>query len=169
MAFGTTGAGTITKEQTLLSIRRLPIADTITLTKGNVVEPDSSGNLIVSPTARTRGVEHYVCLETTLGVGAGLIFCPVAIPGHYVTVIADGVIEPGERVIISGSTAGQVVVHVTGTDEHDELVGTYFGKESGTIATGASTPFLESFTDTADFSPVACADGDVIEILLGQA
>lgn len=169
MAFGTTGAGTITKEQTLLSIRRLPIHTSTTLTKGNVVEPNSAGDLIVSPTARTREISHYVCLETTIGTTAGVIFCPVAVPGHYVTVIADAVIEPGERVIISGSTAAQVVVHVTGTDEHDEVVGTYFGKESGTIATGGSTPFLESFTDTADFSPVACADGDVIEILLGVA
>jgi hypothetical protein len=68
----------------------------------------------------------------------------------------------------SGSTAGQVIV-CSCIHAADEIVGTYFGKEGGTIAKGATTPYLESYTDGADFSPVVCADGDVIEILLGAA
>ena len=64
MAFGTTGAGTITKEQTLHSIRRLPVAASTTITKGNICEPDAGADLIVSPTSRTAEVAHYVALET---------------------------------------------------------------------------------------------------------
>ena len=44
MAFGTTSAGTITKEQTLLSIRRLPVAAATTVTKGNVLEIEENNN-----------------------------------------------------------------------------------------------------------------------------
>ncbi len=171
MAYGTTGAGTITKEQTLLSIRRLPIAASTTITKGEVVNPDTGGEIVTSTTGIVTEVPHYVALETVdNSTGAdGDLFCPVAVPGHYVTVIADDTISPGERVVSSGSTAGQVVAYVAATHSIDQVVGTYFGKESGSIATGGSTPFLESFTDTADFSPADAADGDVIEILLGAA
>ncbi len=171
MAFGTTGAGTITKEQTLLSIRRISVAGTTTITKGEVCEINSAGDLItaIAESTRTREIPHYVALETVdnSGGSASDLFCPVAVPGHYVTVIADGVIEPGERVIIAG-TAGQVVAY-TSSDEYDEVVGTYFGKEGGSIAKSASTPYAETFTDSADFNPVPCANDDVIEILLGVA
>ena len=33
-------------------------------------------------------------------------------------------------------------------------------------ATGGVAPFLESFTDNADFPPVVCAAADVIEVQL---
>jgi len=170
MAFGTTGAGTITKEQTLLSIRRISIKESTTITKGEVCEINSAGDLITGLQARTREVPHYVALETVdnSSGAAGDLFCPVAIPGHYVTVIADGVIEPGERVIASGSTDGQVVAYTAG-DEYDEVIGTYYGKEGGSIAKAGTTPYAETFTDDSDFDPVPSADGDVIEILLGVA
>jgi len=168
MAFGTTGAGTITKEQTLLSIRRISINNATTLTKGQVVTPNGDGDLIIGSTTPLTG-PHYVALETVDNSGGadGDLFCPVAVPGHYVTVIADGVIEPGEHVQQATSTAGQVIVWA-GTTE-GEIVGTYFGKEGGAINKSASTPYAETFTDSADFNPVPCADGDVIEILLGKA
>lgn len=171
MAFGTTGAGTITKEQTLLSIRRISIAASTTITKGEVCNVNTSGDLVTSTTGQVAEVAHYVALETVdnSAGAAGALFAPVAVQGHYVTVIADDAIEPGERVVSSGSTAGQVIAYVAASHAADQIVGTYFGKEGGTIAKGSSTPYLESYTDGADFSPVVCADGDVIEILLGAA
>jgi hypothetical protein len=168
MAFGTTAAGTITKEQTLLSIRRLPVAASTTLTKGNICEQDAGGDLIVSPTARTAEVNHYVALETIdNSSGAdGALHVPVAVAGHFVTVVADGAIRPGTAVVISGSTAGQAIAYVASSHAKNQVVGIYWGKEGGIIAKGSSTPYLESFTDSADFSPADAADGDVIEVQL---
>ena len=114
MAFGTTPAGTITKEQTLLSIRRLPVANATTVTKGNVVELNGNGGVIVSPVGQTVKVNHFVALETVA----------------------------------------------------DQIVGIYWGKEGGTIAKAAGAPYLESFTDNADFPPSDAAAGDVIEVQL---
>lgn len=168
MAFGTTGAGTITKEQTLHSIRRLPIAAATTITKGNVCELNASGDLIVSPTTQTDNIQHFVALETidNSAGSAGDLEAPVAVRGHFVTVIADGAIRAGEQVKVSGATAGQVVEATHGTDDKNLIVGVYWGKEGGTIAKGSSTPYLESFTDAADFDPADAADGDVIEVEL---
>ena len=165
MAFGTTGAGTITKEQTLHSIRRFGVAASTTITKGNVVVFDAGGDLIVATTTPAVG-PHYVALETVVNSGADdAVQCPVAIAGHNVTVVADGIITPGDYVQQATSTAGQVITWAGTTAA--EIVGVYLGKEGGTIAKGSSTPWLESFTDSADFTPVDCADGDVIEIMLG--
>jgi len=165
MAFGTTAAGTITKEQTLLSIRRLPVAASTTITKGEVVVPDAGGDLITATTTPAAGPK-YVALETVdNSTGAdGDLHVPAAVAGHYVTVVADGTIRPGAYVQQSTSTAGQVITDAGGDD--NLRVGIYFGKEGGTIAKGSSTPYLESYTDAADFSPADAADGDVIEILL---
>lgn len=165
MAFGTTPAGTITKEQTLLSIRRLPVAGSTTLTKGEVVELDGGGDLITSPTTQTVNVTHFVALETVdNSTGAdGDLDCPVAVPGHFVTVVSDGAISAGQRVIVSAGTAGQVI---TAAGDQNLVVGIYWGKEGGTITKAASTPFDEAFTDAADFPPADAADADVIEIQL---
>jgi hypothetical protein len=165
MAFGLTGAGTITKEQTLLSIRRIGVAATTTITKGQVVNADAGGDLITSTTTPVQG-PHYVALETVdNSAGAdGDLQCAVAVAGHYVTVIAGGVIRPGAYVQESTAVAGEVVTDAGGDD--NLRVGIYFGKEGGTIAKAATTPFLEDFTDGADFVPADAADNDVIEILL---
>jgi hypothetical protein len=165
MAFGTTGAGTITKEQTLLSIRRIGVAASTTITKGNVVIQDAGGDLIVATTTPAQG-PHYVALETVDNSSGADddVQCAVAVAGHYVTVIADGVISPGDYVQQSTGTAGQVITDAGGAE--GLRVGIYFGKEGGTVAKGGATPWLESFTDSADFSPVSSADGDVVEILL---
>lgn len=167
MAFGTTGAGTITKEQTLHSIRRLPIAAATTITKGNVCELNVSGELIKSPTTQTDNVPHFVALETVVNSGAAnAAYCPVAVKGHFVTVVADGTIEAGSQVKVSGSTAGQVVAATHGTDDKNLVVGIYWGKEGGVYAKAGSTPYAETLSDGADFEPAAAADGDVIEIQL---
>ena len=165
MAFGLTPAGTIVRE-TIVSPRRIPVKASTTITKGNVCEL-SSGFLIpcAASGTPTADVAHFVGLEAVdNSSGAnGAVTAPVAVSGHYFTVVADGVIRPGARVQISASTAGQVI---TAAGDIDIQVGTYFGKEGGIVSKSASTPFLESFTDDQDFPPVACADGDVIEVLL---
>jgi len=167
MAFGTTGAGTITKEQTLHSIRRLPMAASTTITKGNVVELNVNGEAIVSPTSQTDNVPHYVALETVANAGAAnAAYVPVAVKGHFVTVIADGAIEPGLQVKVSGSTAGQVVQASHTTDDKSLVVGIYWGKEGGAVSKAGTTPFAETISDSADFEPANAADGDVIEIEL---
>lgn len=168
MAYGTTSAGTITKEQTLHSIRRLPVAASTTITKGNVCELNVNGELITSPTTQTDNVAHYVALETVDNStgAANDLYCPVAVRGHFVTVIADGTIEAGNQVKVSGSTAGQVVLAAHGTDDKNLVVGIYWGKEGGVYAKAGTTPYAESLSDGADFEPAAAADGDVIEVEL---
>lgn len=168
MVFVITPAGTITKEQTLLSIRQLPIASATLITKGNVCELNSSGFLIVSPTSQTVGVEHFVALATVDNTGGGnaALTAPLAVRGHFVTAVADGVINPGDWVKISGTTAGRIIRWVPGTDNENLKVGIYWGKEGGSIAIAGSTPFAETFTDQEDFPPVVSAAGNVIEIEL---
>lgn len=168
MAYGTTAAGTITKEQTLHSIRRLPLAASTTITKGNVCELNANGELIVSPTSQTDNSAHFVALETVdnSSGSANDLYCPVAVKGHFVTVIADGEIEAGEQVVVSGSTAGQVVASNPATQDKSLVVGIYWGKEGGTYAKAGTTPFAESLSDGENFSPALAADGDVIEIEL---
>jgi len=95
---------------------------------------------------------------------AGDLTAPVAVSGHYVTVVADGVIRPGARLQISASTAGQVITTGGGGNKQ---IGWYTGKEGGVIDEDSSTPYQETFVDNGDFPPVACADGDIIEIYLG--
>lgn len=169
MAFGVTPAGEITKEQTLLSIARLPIAAGKLITKGLVCELNSSGFLIVSPhTSPSVDVNHFVALSTidnTAGTNATLT-APVAVRGHFVTVTSDGTINPGDKVKISTSTDGRVIRFVPGTDDNNLAVGIYKVKEGGAISVGAATPYLESFTDNENFPPVVCGTGDVIEIEL---
>jgi len=164
MAFGLIPAGTITRE-TIISTRRIPVKAATTITKGNVCEL-SSGYLVASPIAATVDVNHFVALETVdNSAGAnGALTAPVAVSGHYVTVVADGVIRPGARVQVSGSTAGQVI---TAAATITKQIGWYTGKEGGVINEDSSTPFQETFVDNGDFPPVACADGDIIEIYLG--
>jgi hypothetical protein len=166
MAFVTTPAGTITKEQTTLSIRRLPVTAATTITKGNVVEVNAAGTAIVAPVGQTVKVNHFVALETVVNAGAaGALTVPVAVAGHFVTVVAGAAIQPGANVVVSAAVPGRVIT-MAGANTADQIVGIYWGKEGGTIATGGVAPFLESFTDNADFPPVVCAAADVIEVQL---
>ena len=164
MAAQLTPAGTITREQTLLPTRRLLVKSGETVTKGNVCELDSTpaNGILISPTSQTVNKQHFVALETV--VGDGTLDCACAVRGHFVTVIADGEIEPGEYVLVSGSTAGQVVsdgLISTGT-----ACGVYWGKEGGVVAKGGSGDFLETYTDSENFAQVPAADGDIVEIEL---
>ena len=164
MAFGLIPAGTITRE-TIISTRRIPVAASESISKGQVCEL-VAGYLKKSPTTATVDVNHFVALEAidNSAGSAGDLSAPVAVSGHYVTVVADGAIRPGARVQVSGSTAGQVI---TAAATITKQIGWYTGKEGAIISKDSSTPFQETFTDESDFPPVACADGDIIEIYLG--
>jgi hypothetical protein len=169
-----TAAGTITKEQTLLSIRRMPVAGAANIARGNLCKVDNQGYLVQAIQSNgtaghpfSTGTEYFVALEAannTSGTDAA-ITCPVAVRGHFVTVVAGGTIQPGS-VVKPDTTAGQVVAFTTGTDPEGFRAGIYWGKEGGVISKSASTPYLESFTDNADFPPVACGSADIVEIQL---
>lgn len=167
--FEKTPAGVITKEQTLLSTQRLPVANATNIAAGNLLTyAATEAGLIISPTTIVDGSSWFVALadaDNTAG-SEGDISCPVAVRGHFVTVIADGVIAPGQWVKQSGSTAGQVVAFVEGTDAEGKKVGIYWGKEGGNVTIDSVTPFEEVFTDDENFMPVDSADGDVIEVEL---
>lgn len=167
MAYGTTPAGTITKEQPLVSTRRLPVAASTSIVKGNVCSIDASGNVVVATNSTGAGSPWLVAIadaDNSAG-SAGAISVPLASTGHYVTVVAGGTILPSEAIKMS-ATAGRVTGFVEGTDAEGLKVGFYIGKEGGIIAKSGSTPYLESFTDSADFLPATASSGNVIEVLI---
>lgn len=167
--FNKTEAGVLTKEQTLLSTRRIPVANATSIVKGNLCTFASTwAGLIVAPTTAVAGNSWFVALEDADNTSGseGDLSCPVAVRGHFVTVVADGTIQPGQPVKSSTGTAGQVVAFVEGTDAEGLKVGIYWGKEGGNVTINSASPYLESFSDNADFDPVACADGDIIEVEL---
>jgi len=164
MAFGATPAGTIVRE-TIISTRRVPVKAATTITKGQVCELNGGYLIPCAAAAATADVAHFVALETAnnaAGANAA-ITAAVAVAGHYVTVVANGAIQPGGRVQVDGAIAGRVKA-AAGTISTQ--CGTYFGKEGGIVAKGGAANYLESYTDNQDFPPVAAAAGDVIEVLL---
>jgi len=172
MAFGTTPAGTLTKQATgIVSTRRFGVGDSENISKGNVLDINAAGFLIVAATDNVSdNVPAYVALEPANNSSGsdGDISCPVATPGHFVTVVAGGVIHPGDKVQRDTATAGRVIEFEPGTDDDSLAIGRYMGKEGGTIAKATSTPFAETFTDDADFVPVNSTATDVVEIQLGD-
>jgi hypothetical protein len=167
MTYGTTAAGTLTKEQTLKGLARLPITASTTITKGEVVTI-VSGYAITSPTTQVAGSEYYVAIETVSNASgaSGDAYVRCARRGHFVTVVADGAIKYGDPVKASTSTAGQVIAFVKGTDAEGLKIGVYTGREGGTIAKASTSPYAETITDAASFAVTAAADGDIIEIEL---
>lgn len=167
MAFGLTPAGTITKEQTRLTTKRLPVVSSGNIAKGDVCYVDPNGWVNQATSSTAAGSEWFVALEPANNSSGtnGAISVPLAQKGHFVTVVAAGAIYPGTPVKMH-SVAGQVVAFVAGTDAEGLKVGIYQGKEGGTIAKSSSTPYLESYTDSENFVPVVCASADVIEVLL---
>lgn len=166
--FGTTPAGTITKEQTLLSARRLPVSAGLHIVAGNLLEVDAATGLLIVAVAANVNTQCFVALadaDNTSGVSAA-ITCPVAVRGHFVTVVADNAIEPGDKIKKSTNNNGKVMRFIPGTDDNNLAIGQYWGKEGGTISKSTTTPYLESYSDNADFPPVVCAQNDVIEVEL---
>ena len=167
MTYTPTSAGTITKESPLISIERLSVTAATNIVKGNVCTI-VSGFIIKAPTTQVAGSPWFVALENAdnSGGASGDISVPLAKRGHYVTCLAGGVIKPGDPVKTDTGTAGRVIAFVKGTDAEGLKVGYYIGKEGGTIAKAVGSPYLELYTDSADFVPVDSATNDVIEIEL---
>jgi len=168
MAFGNTPAGTLTKQATgLVSTRRVGVLGAVNVSKGTVVYVDTSGRARQASTADDGA--FFVSLEPANNSGGTDfdISVPLAVGGHYVTVVANGTISPGERVKVGVSVLGRVEVAATSDAEY-KIVGTYWGKEGGKVvkSTTSADGYQETFTDQADFIPVNCAAGDVIEVEL---
>ena len=167
MAFGLTPAGTITKQATgITSTRRIGVLGAANISKGNVVFVDTTGRATVASSADEGN--FYVALEpanNTTGTHFD-ISVPLAAGGHYVTVVANGAIKPGNRVKI-GTAAGTVAAVVSSEAEY-KVVGTYWGKEGGKVIKSSTSAdsYAETFTDRADFIPTDAAAADVIEIEL---
>jgi hypothetical protein len=167
--FNATPLGVITKEQTLLSTQRLPVANATNIAQGKLLTyAAAEAGLIVAPTTPVAGSSWFVALadaDNTAG-SEGDISCPVAVRGHFVTVKADGVIAPGQPVKSSTNVAGSVMAFVEGTDAEGLKVGIYWGKEGGQVTIDSVTPFEEVFSDNENFMPVDAATGDTIEVEL---
>ncbi len=170
MAAQLTQAGTITREQTFLPIRRFPVAASTTIAKGDLLYIDTNGNANKSTTATDF---DYVTKVVALGAadnGSGIaraIDVPCAVRNHFVTVVAGGAIKSGQRVKAAGSgKEGEVIASLGTSADANREIGIYWAKEGGTIAKGASSPFLESFTDTENWSQADAADNDIIEVQL---
>lgn len=175
MAFGTTPAGTLTKQATgVVSTRRFGVADSENISKGNVLDQDVNGFLVVCATDNlSDNASAYVALEPANNSSGsdGDISCPIAVPGHYVTVVVGAsVINPGDKVKRDAINKGEIAKFEPGTDDDSIAIGRYFGKEGGVIAksTTSADNFAETFTDDADFVPVATTTADIAEILLGD-
>lgn len=164
--YGVTPAGSLTKEQTLLSIARLAVAGSTLITKGNVCIVDG-GNALVVATSGQSSRTWYVALETVDNSegSTGALSAPLAKRNHFVTVVANGSIVVGTGVKVA-QTPGQVIQWVEGTDSTDLLVGIYHGQEGGKIFKSTTTPFAEFRGAEADFLPVDAVDGDIIEVEL---
>ena len=107
MAYGTTPAGTITKENPLLSIRRLPVAASTNIVKGNVCTINATGYVVKADNSTSAGSPYFAAIadgDNSSGAD-GAISVPLAATGHFVTVVANGAINAGEAVK-AASTAG---------------------------------------------------------------
>lgn len=179
-----TQAGTITRE-TMIPIQRLLVEAGETITKGDLCNLDSDGFLVkslvstgTSPPLKVVS-PFFVALETVAnivvdGVGGtdGYLSCPVAVPGHYVTVRvgAAGSIRPGQYVnaAIGTANSGSVIAATNANSTLSRLVGRFIAKEGGTISRGTnSNP--ETLSDTEEFGSASetLTVGDIIEIYLG--
>ncbi len=170
MAAQLTQAGTITREQTFLPIRRFSVAASTNVVKGDVLYIDTNGNANKSTTATDF---DYVTKVVALGSAdnssgiAKAIDVPCAVRNHFVTVVAGGDIKSGQRVKAGGTgKEGEVVASLGTSADANREVGIYWAKEGGTIAKGTDTPWLETFTDTENWSQADAKDNDIIEVQL---
>jgi hypothetical protein len=162
-------AGVITKEQTLLPPVRLPLSRGLKVTQGQVCVLDTStGFIIVMSTIQPVDAAPYVALATVDNTGnaSGFLTAPFAKRGHFVTVTADNAIQGGDKIKGSTTTAGDVMRFIPGTDNNNLAIGVYRAIEGGQVSKSATSPYLESFTDTENFPTAAAANTNVIEVEL---
>ncbi len=171
MAAQLTQAGTITREQTFLPIRRFPVSANTTVVKGDVLYVDNTSGRVskgVAATANEYTVKVVALGSADNGSGdiGGEIDVPCAVRGHFVTVVAGGAIKSGQRVQMSTTTNKAGTVTATAITTNKDVVGIYWAKEGGTIAKGTGTPWLETFTDTENWKQVDAKDTEIVEIEL---
>jgi hypothetical protein len=142
-------------------ILQLQKASSGAITRGVVVDVNTSTNVWrTAPTTGSAG-KYGVCTKTAAD---GDLVVDVCLKG-VVYLTADGVIQPGRRVQVSATTAGQVIQFADAT-----VGGTY--AEAEVEAAGAnwnrSVGTYLGHVDENDgkFPPTASADGEVIRVLL---
>ncbi len=171
MAAQLTQAGTITREQTFLPIRRFDVAANTTVVKGNALYINASGQVALPTTSGTADAYRVKVValgsaDNGNGDNGGELDVPCAVRGHFVTVVAGGVIRSGQKIQLeTDATAnlGKVVAAAAGDADAADAFGIYWAKESGTI--GGSDE-LEQFVDTENWDQGPTADNDIIEVQL---
>lgn len=157
----TLAAGDYVEGATLLVVKK---ATGATRTKGLVCKWDPSGDGMIEASAAVDQESQSGWAVTAANALSGDTTFTVVADG-IVAVTADGTIEPGDPVMCSSSTAGQVVTYtarsITATptqtdveearDEWATVVGTYLGHEDEVNSNSV---------------PTDAADGDVIYIKL---
>ncbi len=168
MAAQLTQAGTITREQTFLPIRRFPVAANANVAKGNVLFVDDTTGYVstAAPATANEFTVKVVALgaaNNTSGIAAALDV-PCAVRGHFVTVVAGGAIKSGQKVQMGpAGKLGQVVAAPAARTSDKDVVGIYWAKEGGTIG---GTDALELFVDTENWKQTDAADTNIVEIEL---
>ncbi len=168
MAAQLTQAGTITREQTFLPIRRLLVKAGVTVVKGNVLFVDDDTGFVSTgaPAAANEFTVKVVALGSADNENGkdGDLDVPCAVRGHFVTAVAGGTIRPGQKVQMGpAGKIGEVVVAPAARTSDKDVVGIYWAKEGGTIG---GTDELEQFFDTENWKQVAAKDEDIVEIEL---
>ena len=142
-------------------ILQLQKASSGAIARGVVVDLNTSTN--VWRTAPTTGssAKYGVCTKTAAD---GELVVDVCLKG-VVYLTADGVIEPGRKVQVSGTTAGQIVQYADATvggtyaEAEVEAAGLNFARIVGTYL---------GHVDENDgkYPPTVTADGDIARVLL---
>lgn len=162
MAFGTRPAGTTTRANPKIEYIGMAVEN---VARGVVVVVDDTGFITIATAALATGRTKFVTVEAldNSGGSAGDIAIGVVGPGQFVTVETVSALVAGDRVQIS-ATDGKVNRFIPGTDNEEDLVGTFLRKEGGVIAKNATTPFTEEFTDDGDYDVGDAVANDIVEI-----
>jgi hypothetical protein len=134
-----------------MDIEVLPKTTGAAIAKGDVLERVAGATDLYRTAAAGSVTSHYaVAVKPALAADTQV----EAIVSGHVTVTADGAITAGDYVMVSGATAGQVVVADPATASAFSIVGRYVGKAGANLRNGMPVP--------------AAADGDVVIIDLNR-
>ena len=142
-------------------ILQLQKASSGAIARGVVVDLNTSTNVWrTAPTSGAAG-KFGVC---TKAAADGELVLDVCLKG-VVYLTSDGTIQPGRRVIVSATTAGQVIQYAAST------VGGTFSQAEVIAAGGDFNRVVGTYLGKVDENdgknpPTAAADGDIIRVLL---
>jgi hypothetical protein len=146
-------------------VENFPLSN-INVAKGEVVNTDTAGDMVVATVANSPKKQHFVTIEAVdnSGGSAGDLHVAVVGQGQQVTVQTKSILSPGDPVKIA-ATDGMVALFDVALDDDNLRIGHYVGKEPGTYLKDSATPFAESYEN--DFTSLDCAVDDIVIIELG--